>query len=154
MKVFIKVSESDKPKMLEDLRAARVHATERIKVVAQQHPDGRDADIDGGAAESSTNAESKEGEKRSALPELRHIDKPHRDGWFEFDRPISYLCAGKGPYVSRDLMQFPVSHPDDGYIDVTIQETVSHTSCETSGIDLMNRHIDLAEGNAHRDKWC
>ena len=41
MKVFIKVSESDKPKMLEDLRAARVHATERIKVVAQQHPDGR-----------------------------------------------------------------------------------------------------------------
>ncbi|KAG9318886.1 ATP-NAD kinase-like domain-containing protein [Chiua virens] len=44
--------------------------------------------------------------------------------WVKFDKPILYMFAGKGPYVSRSLMQFPVSHPDDGLIDVSIQEIV------------------------------
>ena len=63
--------------------------------------------------------------RTSSLPELLHLEKPQGDGWIEFEKPILYLYAGKGPYVSRDLMQFPVSHPDDGYIDVVIQERVS-----------------------------
>ncbi|KAG8217916.1 ATP-NAD kinase-like domain-containing protein [Butyriboletus roseoflavus] len=46
------------------------------------------------------------------------------DDWVRFDKPILYMFAGKGPYVSRSLMQFPVSHPDDGLIDISIQEIV------------------------------
>jgi len=44
------------------------------------------------------------------------------DGWMTFDKPILFAYAGKGPYVSRDLMQFPVSLPDDGLVDISIQQ--------------------------------
>ena len=118
MKVSIKVSESDKQKMMEDWRAARTSAAERIRVHGDQHPDGSDAEDEEVGADAA-NA------RTSSLPELLHLEKPQGDGWIEFEKPILYLYAGKGPYVSRDLMQFPVSHPDDGYIDVVIQERVS-----------------------------
>lgn len=63
------------------------------------------------------------------------------ENWVKFDKPILWMVAGKGPYASRcvalalffdhclklllrSLMQFPVSHPDDGLIDMSIQEVV------------------------------
>lgn len=59
----------------------------------------------------------------STLPPLKHSShNPEEEGWITFDKPILYLYAGKGPYVGVDLMQFPVSLPSDGCIDITIQE--------------------------------
>jgi sphingosine kinase len=45
--------------------------------------------------------------------------------WTRFKRPILWMYAGQGPFVSRDLMQFPVSLADDGLIDISIQEITS-----------------------------
>ncbi|KAI0818747.1 ATP-NAD kinase-like domain-containing protein [Irpex lacteus] len=59
----------------------------------------------------------------SSLPPLLYKDEPTGEGWITFDNRF-VLYAGKGPYVARDLMQFPVSHPNDGCIDVVIQEVV------------------------------
>ncbi len=60
------------------------------------------------------------------VPELKHIGPDaDKDGWITFDKSVNYFYAGKGPYVSVDFMQFPVSHPDDGFIDVVISERVS-----------------------------
>ena len=59
------------------------------------------------------------------VPELKHIGPDaDKDGWITFDKSFNYFYAGKGPYVSVDLMQFPVSHPDDGFIDFVIAERV------------------------------
>ena len=106
VKVSIKVAESNKQKMVSDLHTARTNAENRIKSLKPE---------DGAALPAET---------PSTLPPLQHRDAPRGEGWIEFDKPLLYLYAGKGPFVSRDLMQFPVSHPDDGFIDVVIQETV------------------------------
>ncbi|KAG2349830.1 hypothetical protein BDR05DRAFT_986223 [Suillus weaverae] len=45
--------------------------------------------------------------------------------WTRFERPILWMYAGQGPFVSRALMQFPVSLADDGLIDISIQEITS-----------------------------
>ena len=61
----------------------------------------------------------------SGLPPLQHIGPDASDdGWITFDKPFTYLFAGKGPYVSADFVQFPVSLPTDGLIDVVLQERV------------------------------
>lgn len=59
----------------------------------------------------------------TALPPLRHSKDD--DGWTTLDKPLLYVFAGKGPYVGRDLMAFPVSLPDDGLIDIAAQQVVS-----------------------------
>ncbi|KAH7921740.1 hypothetical protein BV22DRAFT_1176259 [Leucogyrophana mollusca] len=53
----------------------------------------------------------------------KHPDGPDgsTDEWVTFDKPILWFYAGQGPYVSRELMQFPVSLPDDGLIDISVQ---------------------------------
>lgn len=79
------------------------------------------------------------------LPPLRYVDD--HEGWSTFEGPILYFYAGKGPYVSRyklfqllqlfspllpdcillflrELMQFPVSVPNDGMVDLVIQGKV------------------------------
>lgn len=64
----------------------------------------------------------------SPLPDSKATSAPASpldDGWITFDKPMSYVYAGKGPYVSKDFMQFPVSLPDDGLVDVVAQEIVS-----------------------------
>jgi len=66
-------------------------------------------------------AESNIGESTPIPP----LSQPVDEGWITFDQPSLYIYAGKGPYVGRDLMQFPMSLPDDGLIDIVIQE---HTS--------------------------
>ena len=97
-----------------------------LQAIAEQQPDEGNTR----AEENSANEETTQ--TRSTLPELLHFEQPQGDGWIEFEKPILFLYAGKGPFVSRDLMQFPVSHPDDGYIDVVVQEKVSDRSCEPS----------------------
>ncbi|KAF8550294.1 hypothetical protein OG21DRAFT_1468925 [Imleria badia] len=54
--------------------------------------------------------------------QVNGTDSP--ENWVVFEKPILWMVAGKGPYVSRSLMQFPVSHPDDGLIDISVQEVV------------------------------
>ncbi|KAJ3478301.1 hypothetical protein NLI96_g9856 [Meripilus lineatus] len=66
------------------------------------------------------------GKEAEVLPPLRFAsDTSETEGWITFDRPVSYMYAGKGPYVSVDLMQFPVSLPDDGFIDIVVQEQMT-----------------------------
>ncbi|KAJ7774558.1 ATP-NAD kinase-like domain-containing protein [Mycena maculata] len=60
----------------------------------------------------------------TALPPLRY-SSTDEEGWTTLDKPLLYLYAGKGPYVGRDFMAFPVSLPDDGLIDIVAQEVVS-----------------------------
>lgn len=45
--------------------------------------------------------------------------------WITIDKPVGYMYAGKIPYVSKDLMQFPLALCDDGYIDVVVQDRIS-----------------------------
>ena len=60
-----------------------------------------------------------------SLPDLQHIGSDaNQDDWITFDKPYTYFYAGKGPYVSADFVQFPVSLPTDGLIDVVLQERV------------------------------
>ncbi|KAL4067981.1 ATP-NAD kinase-like domain-containing protein [Scleroderma yunnanense] len=96
MELSIKVAEQDKSKMVDALHARR-----------------NTASFDSPSPTST----------RSEHPD----DTPGSSGetWIKFDKPCLWMYAGKGPYVSRTLMQFPVSQPDDGFIDVTIQEIVS-----------------------------
>ena len=109
VKVSIKVVESDKQKMFDNFHSTRTEAMRNLHSQEAQ-PSTSNGDATTGAS--------------STLPPLQHQDEPTGDGWITFEEPICYLYAGKGPYVGRDLMQFPVSHPDDGCIDIVIQEVV------------------------------
>jgi len=62
------------------------------------------------------------------------------EGWTTFEGPALYFYAGKAPYMSRELMQFPVSVPNDGMVDIVIQGRLSRT-------DLL-KNIDGAERGA------
>ena len=76
------------------------------------------------------------------LPPLKHSETD-TDGWDDIDVPVLYFYGGLMPYVSqcvslstfitcfslpgphlsiRDLLQWPVAQPNDGLIDVAIQE--------------------------------
>ena len=79
----------------------------------------------------------------TGVPELKHIGPDaDKDGWITFDKSFNYFYAGKGPFVSVDLMQFPVSHPDDGFIDVVIAERVS-TCSPPQPARVMSRQRDV-----------
>lgn len=41
-------------------------------------------------------------------------------GWYRIKSTISALYAGKIPYVSRDLLQFPFALPGDGCVDIAL----------------------------------
>ena len=110
-RVSIKVAESDKHKMLETRNALQAQA---------QAAHGTPTATYHTSASASTS---------TGIPTLKHIGhdddaEADADGWITFDKPFNYFYAGKGPFVSQDLMQFPVSHPDDGLIDVVISERV------------------------------
>lgn len=110
-KISIKVAESDKTKMLDDLRKGEAAATERAHNVQKLSEEPQSID-------NTADSES----PLSTLPPLVHTVSDSKEGWIEFDKPLIYLMAGKGPLVARDLMQFPMSLPDDGVVDVVIQE--------------------------------
>ncbi|GLB34908.1 putative diacylglycerol kinase catalytic domain (presumed) [Lyophyllum shimeji] len=92
-----KLAESDKVKMANDLRARR-----------------------SGKADAPPASTGESG----PLPPLVNLPDD-TDGWTTYDKPILYVYAGKGPFVARDYMAFPVSLPDDGLIDVMAQPASS-----------------------------
>jgi sphingosine kinase len=96
VQLSIKVVEQDKAKMVENLEA------NRTRVNNQQLPSSPEQNFG------------------TSLPPLKYTND--NEGWITFDKPLCYIYAGQGPYVARDLMQFPVSLPDDGLIDVVAQE--------------------------------
>lgn len=102
MELSIKVSDNDKKKMVETHRALR---SKRIASASRSNL-------------TETNIENLED---STLPELRFADGPDHE-WITFEKPVLYVYAGKMPYVSVDLLQFPVSHANDGLIDLVVQE--------------------------------
>ncbi|KIJ44045.1 hypothetical protein M422DRAFT_67694 [Sphaerobolus stellatus SS14] len=59
-------------------------------------------------------------------------DKDDDGEWIVIDKKLAYVCAGKLPCLSRDLMQFPVALCDDGLIDIVAQERVSRLKWLTS----------------------
>ncbi|KAL4253166.1 Lipid Phosphate Formation and Regulation [Abortiporus biennis] len=117
IKLQIKVAESDKSAMLRALDSAR-----------QQFSVSSSVDTSTLVTAPEGNAKSKpqNGDSSETLPDLKYrtVNPTEEDGWITFDQPVSYLYAGKGPYVGKDLMQFPVSLPNDGYIDVVVQEQI------------------------------
>ncbi|KIP09577.1 hypothetical protein PHLGIDRAFT_126171 [Phlebiopsis gigantea 11061_1 CR5-6] len=116
VKVSIKAGQSDKQQMLEHLRAGEAAAAQRV-VAARGAP----APVVVGEAADVTDPPSTD----PGLPPLVHRYEPGAEGWLEFDRPLLYLFGGKGPLVARDLLQFPMSLPDDGYVDIVVQERLT-----------------------------
>lgn len=45
---------------------------------------------------------------------------PPAETWVRLSAPVSTLYAGKIPFVSRDLMQFPFALPGDGTVDIAL----------------------------------
>ena len=100
----IKVAHNDKHKMLQDMKDAVKTPCDDSSPDAPPEPTG--------------------------LPPLKHIGPgASRDGWITFDKEFLYICAGKGPYISPDVKQFPVSLPTDGLIDISVQERVRRAAC-------------------------
>ncbi|KAF5339283.1 hypothetical protein D9758_013298 [Tetrapyrgos nigripes] len=71
-------------------------------------------------------------DKPASLPELKY-SMDDTEGWTTFDEKMLYLYAGKGPFVGRDLMAFPVSLPDDGLIDICVQSHSKSSRLEILG---------------------
>lgn len=117
VKISMKVVQSDKMQMLKDLRAGEEAAARRIEAARLHNNQSIAANGDSGP-------EQEQDPSSSSLPPLRYQSEHGGEGWLEFDKEVLYMYAGKGPLVARDLMQFPMSLPDDGYVDVVIQERV------------------------------
>lgn len=122
VKVSIKVVESDKTKMVEHLRAGEEAAAQRLDAVKSDPTVNHSEPLATSDAAGATGGD--EDQSTSSLPPLLHKYEPNTEGWIEFDKPVLYLYGGKGPLVGRDLLQFPMSLPDDGYVDIVIQERV------------------------------
>ncbi|KAH9901010.1 ATP-NAD kinase-like domain-containing protein [Cubamyces lactineus] len=149
LKVSIKVADSDKRKMVRDMQAARAQA--QAAHTALDAPDASPPaeppkapppqPEQGGQASEATNGEQHQ-PKPAGLPELKYANADmDEDGWVTFDRPLMYLFAGKGPFVGPDVVQFPVSLPTDGLIDVTLQDRAGRLA--------MLKAIDGAERGEH-----
>lgn len=101
IQLSVKVAENDKKRMVQNFQTRRNEYGKSIPTPPPLSPVAKDTES-------------------SSLPPLKYsIDD--MDGWITVDEPILYLYAGKGPYVSRSLMAFPASLPDDGMIDVTVR---------------------------------
>ena len=121
VRVSIKVAQSDKDQMVKDLRAGEEAAAHRMQSAAAT--DVAEANGTGEVASGDTPAE----QIGPGLPPLKYpFGEQTGDGWVVFEKPILYLYGGKGPLVARDLMQFPMSLPNDGYIDLVLQEKVGY----------------------------
>ncbi|EKM55581.1 uncharacterized protein PHACADRAFT_256300 [Phanerochaete carnosa HHB-10118-sp] len=122
VKVSIKVAQSDKDQMVEDLRAGEAAAARHL----QSASDAPAVGINGNGGDAVVNGDSPTTQADTDLPPLKYsFGEQSGDGWIVFEKPVLYLFGGKGPLVARDLMQFPMSLPDDGYVDLVIQEKLS-----------------------------
>ncbi len=148
IKLSIKVVESDKHAMVKALHSSRSKkfnasstpssststTTSLSPEIIPVHQDSPDSSVDVADIPSSKDESSPETRTLSIVPDTDSEKLPplrfsgngsSSEGWITFDKPVTYLYAGKGPYVGLDLMQFPVSLPDDGLIDVVVQERAS-----------------------------
>lgn len=132
VKLSVQVVESDKKRMVENLHAYQARA--RAKTSGATVPD---ADTSSLAAASTVVASPLPDSKATSAPA-----SPLDDGWITFDKPMSYVYAGKGPYVSKDFMQFPVSLPDDGLVDVVAQEITTRKAM-----------LDAMDGSENGDSY-
>ncbi|PCH38047.1 hypothetical protein WOLCODRAFT_23046 [Wolfiporia cocos MD-104 SS10] len=123
VKLTMKVVESDKKRMVH-----KAHASQR-KAKAQYASGSSEISSPISLSSShmtdnesfvmpSTSGPSARSDAKSSSP----LSAPDSDGWVTFERPLSYVYAGKCPYVSVDLLQFPVALANDGLIDVVAQE--------------------------------
>jgi len=91
------------------------------------------------------------------LPTLKYL-QGEEDGWTIFNEPILYVYAGKGPYVGRDMMAFPVSLPDDGFIDVMTMSRSSRSDIllsmngATEGQTFWHPKVHYVKAHAYRVK--
>jgi len=84
-----------------------------------------------------------------SLPADRYISESTSDtGWVSFDKPILYVYAGLQPYVARDLLQFPMAKPSDGYVDIAIQEVASRAAL-LSMVDEAGRGGQFYQDTSH-----
>ncbi|KAL0570248.1 sphinganine kinase lcb4 [Marasmius crinis-equi] len=80
------------------------------------------------------------------------------EGWTTFDKSVLYVYAGKGPYVGRDYMVFPVSLPDDGLIDICARcktsrgELLSTLDDGPKGTTFWNENVHYIKAHAYRIK--
>ncbi|KAJ8462809.1 hypothetical protein ONZ45_g17802 [Pleurotus djamor] len=114
VQLSVKIAEKDKKAMAESLQARkRGHFNSSDSPSHPHHP---------------------------SLPPLKFLPEDE-DGWTTIDEPLLWVYAGKGPYVSRDFMAFPVSLPDDGFIDVMVQPM-------TSRVDILKEMDGAPRGEA------
>lgn len=141
IKLSMKVVETDKERMVHNLHAHQARA--KAKLASESRLPGpesatTDADNASTTAPSTVGGSAFPDPKSASAPSSPNPSLPSGDGWTTFDKRLSYVYAGKGPYVSRDLMQFPVSIPDDGLIDVVAQEITTRKTM-----------IDAMDGSEH-----
>ncbi|KAE8237577.1 hypothetical protein A4X13_0g8732 [Tilletia indica] len=69
--------------------------------------------------------------------------------WARLSQGVSALYAGKMPFVSRDLMQFPFFYPNDGTIDLALllQSRSSSNPRVGSGSSVRSRRRRMG-------RWC
>ncbi|KAJ7940613.1 ATP-NAD kinase-like domain-containing protein [Mycena leptocephala] len=131
-----KAAELDKDKMFDTLNKRRMKAMNRDETAPESLPPTTD---------------------ETALPALKY-STTDEDGWTILDEPLLYVYAGKGPYVGRDLMAFPVSLPDDGLIDICAQkassriEVLSNLGGAPKGEMFWNPNLKYIKAYAYRVK--
>ncbi|KAJ7273740.1 ATP-NAD kinase-like domain-containing protein [Mycena haematopus] len=97
------------------------------------------------------------GQEGTALPALKYSTTDD-EGWSVLNEPLLYVYAGKGPYVGRDLMAFPVSLPDDGLIDIAAQlvssraEVLSNFGGAPKGQLYWHPNLKYIKAHAYRVK--
>ncbi|GBE83571.1 ATP-NAD kinase-like domain-containing protein [Sparassis latifolia] len=116
----VKVAESDKTQMVHALHASRARFLPQ-----KSNPHHSQSPSYGSATSVDPNGKDPGSASTAALPALDYASSADTDGWITLTCPLLYVYAGKGPFVSREFMQFPVSVPDDGLIDVVAQEVGS-----------------------------
>ncbi|CAA7271670.1 unnamed protein product [Cyclocybe aegerita] len=121
VQLSFKAAETDKDKMAEFVHARKKEITE-------------------GNGVATSSIDSVSGTVGPSLPPIEH-GPDDQEGWTTFDEPILYVYAGKGPYVGRDFMAFPVSLPDDGLIDLMAM------SADSRG-DLISAMDGAPQGNS------
>jgi len=93
----------------------------------------------------------------NTLPSLKYL-QGEEDGWTIFNESMLYVYAGKGPYVGRDMMAFPVSLPDDGLIDVMTMPRSSRSDIlwamngATEGQIFWHPKVHYVKASAYRVK--
>ncbi|KAG8935693.1 sphinganine kinase lcb4 [Tulasnella sp. 418] len=78
-----------------------------------------------------------------SMPPVRYLgEDDSQDGWITFDKPILYVYGGLMPYVSRDLLEFPLKKPGDEKIHLIIQE-----------IEKRSLMVSMLDGSAEGDAF-